>query len=78
MSNKYGVLSDLQERYYENFFNATCVVSLIDRLVHKAESLHFEGESYRLKEARERREQKKKQRAARAAKVKPSPPKTTP
>lgn len=62
----------------ELFPNATCVVSLIDRLVHKAEILYFEGESYRLKEARERREQKKKQRAARAGKTKTSPPKTTP
>ncbi len=61
----------------ELFPNATCVVSLIDRLVHKAEILNFEGESYRLKEARERREQKKKQRAARAGKGKTSPPKAT-
>ena len=59
----------------ELFPNATCVVSLIDRLVHNAEILHFEGESYRLKEARERREQKKKQRAARAGKTKTPPPK---
>lgn len=50
----------------ELFPNATCVVSLVDRLVHKAEILSFEGESYRLKEARERRAQKKKQRAAKA------------
>ncbi len=62
----------------ELFPSATCVVSLIDRLVHKAEILYFEGESYRLKEARERREQKKKQRTARAAKSKTPPPKTTP
>ncbi|MCP5090993.1 MAG: ATP-binding protein [Gammaproteobacteria bacterium] len=61
----------------ELFPNATCVVSLIDRLVHKAEILNFEGESYRLKEARERREQKKKQRAARAGKSKTPSPKTS-
>ncbi len=59
----------------ELFPSATCVVSLIDRLVHKAEILHFEAESYRLKEARERREQKKKQRTARAGKTKTPPPK---
>lgn len=36
------------------FPNASCVVSLIDRLVHKSEILLIEGESYRLKEATER------------------------
>ena len=36
------------------FLNAPCVVSLVDRLVHKAEIVAIEGESYRLKEARER------------------------
>jgi DNA replication protein DnaC len=48
----------------EVFPNAPCVVSLIDRLVHHAEIIALDGESYRLKEARER--------AARAAK-KPAP-----
>jgi DNA replication protein DnaC len=52
----------------ELFPNATCVVSLIDRLVHKAEILTLEGESYRLKEARERSERKKQQRTGRAKK----------
>ena len=50
------------------FPNAACVVSLIDRLVHHAEILSIEGESYRLKEAKARSEQRKKQRAARTAK----------
>ena len=36
----------------EVFPNAACVVSLIDRLVHNAEIIAIEGESYRLKEAR--------------------------
>ncbi len=54
----------------ELFPNASCVVSLVDRLVHKAEILTFEGESYRLKEARERSERKTQQRAARAGKAK--------
>jgi len=49
----------------EVFPNAACVVSLVDRLVHKAEILQFEGESYRLKEARERAERRKKPRAPR-------------
>jgi len=48
----------------ELFPNASCVVSLIDRLVHNAEIIRFEGESYRLKEARERSEQRKQQRRA--------------
>ena len=49
----------------EVFPNAACVVSLIDRLVHHAEIIHIDGESFRLKEAKERTEQRKKQRAAR-------------
>ena len=38
----------------EVFPNAACVVSLVDRLVHNAEILAIDGESYRLKEAQER------------------------
>jgi len=38
----------------EVFPNAACVVSLIDRLIHHAEIIAIDGESYRLKEARER------------------------
>jgi DNA replication protein DnaC len=40
----------------EVFPNAACVVSLVDRLIHNAEILVIEGESYRLKEAQERSE----------------------
>jgi len=36
------------------FPNAGCVVTLIDRLMHRAEIVALEGESYRLKEAKER------------------------
>ena len=39
------------------FPNAACVVSLVDRLVHHAEVIAIEGDSYRLKEAKERSEQ---------------------
>jgi DNA replication protein DnaC len=46
----------------EVFPNATCVVSLIDRLVHNAEIIAIEGDSFRLKEARERTEQRARQR----------------
>jgi DNA replication protein DnaC len=48
----------------EVFPNAACVVSLIDRLVHNAEIIAIEGDSYRLKEARERTEQRARQRRA--------------
>jgi len=37
----------------EVFPNAACVVSLIDRLVHHSEIIAIEGESYRMKEAKE-------------------------
>lgn len=37
----------------EVFPNAACVVSLVDRLVHHSEIISIDGESYRLKEARE-------------------------
>lgn len=49
----------------EVFPNAACVVSLIDRLVHHSEIIAIEGESYRMKEAKdqaaERRTRKKAQ-----------------
>jgi DNA replication protein DnaC len=38
----------------EVFPNAACVVSLIDRLMHRAEVVRIEGDSYRAKEAQER------------------------
>ena len=44
----------------EVFPNASCVVSLVDRLVHHSEIIVLEGESYRMKEAKERASQKKK------------------
>ncbi|MGH8615254.1 MAG: IS21-like element helper ATPase IstB [Gammaproteobacteria bacterium] len=45
------------------FPNAACVVTLVDRLVHRAEILALEGKSYRLKEAQERVARKAKSRA---------------
>lgn len=44
------------------FPNAGCVVTLIDRLMHRAEIVALEGESYRLKEAKERATRKAKAR----------------
>ena len=46
----------------EVFPSAACVVTLVDRLVHRSEILSIDGNSYRLKEARERATQKAKDR----------------
>ena len=51
----------------EVFPNAACVVSLVDRLMHRAEVIAVEGESYRLKEARERSEARAQQRKGKKA-----------
>lgn len=48
----------------EVFPNAACVVSLVDRLMHRAELVRIEGESYRAKEAQERLAARAKQRSA--------------
>jgi DNA replication protein DnaC len=44
------------------FPNAACVVSMVDRPMHNAEIVAIDGESYRVKEARERTEQRARQR----------------
>jgi DNA replication protein DnaC len=53
----------------EVFPNAACVVSLVDRLMHRAEVVRIEGQSYRAKEAQERLSARARQRSsiARAA-----------
>jgi len=43
----------------ELFPNASCVVSLIDRLVHNSEIISIEAESFRLKEAKEQAAKRK-------------------
>jgi DNA replication protein DnaC len=48
----------------EVFPNAACVVSLVDRLMHRAEVVRIEGESYRAKEAQERLATRARQRRA--------------
>ena len=53
----------------EVFPNAACVVSLIDRLMHRAEVVRIDGQSYRAKEAQEREAQRL---AARSAKATPA------
>jgi DNA replication protein DnaC len=52
------------------FPNAACVVSLIDRLVHRSEIINIEADSYRLKEAMEESAKRKAAREARRAKIK--------
>lgn len=48
----------------EVFPNAACVVTLVDRLVHRSEIVQIVGDSYRLKEAKEREARKAKKRAS--------------
>ena len=49
----------------EVFPNATSVVTLVDRLVHRCEVVSIEGASYRLKESKEQANQRARKRAAR-------------
>ncbi|HTO59231.1 MAG TPA: IS21-like element helper ATPase IstB [Pseudomonadales bacterium] len=51
--------------WQEVFPNAACVVSLADRLVHRSEVISIEGESYRLKEAKERANRNQRRRRSR-------------
>ena len=44
----------------EIFPNASCVVSLIDRLVHHSQIIAIEGDSYRMKEAQEQATKRKR------------------
>jgi DNA replication protein DnaC len=56
----------------EVFPNAACVVSIVDRLIHHAEILVIEGESYRMREAKARVARKAKK--AKATHRKTTPP----
>lgn len=51
------------------FPNAACVVSLIDRLVHRSEIINIEADSYRLKEAMEESAKRKVTREAKKSKI---------
>jgi len=48
----------------EVFPHAACTVTLVDRLVHRSEIIEIEGDSYRLKEAKERSATKQASRRA--------------
>ena len=52
-------------QWNETFPNASCVVTLVDRLIHRSEIVEIDGESYRRKEALERAEASAKARRAR-------------
>ncbi len=54
----------------EVFPSASCVVSLVDRLIHHSEIIVLEGESYRMKEAQERADKKKRDRRTLSSKKK--------
>ena len=56
----------------EVFPNAACVVSLVDRLMHRAEVVRIEGQSYRAKEAQERLAARSRQRAGKPVRSKQS------
>ena len=51
----------------EVFPSATCVVTLVDRLVHRSEVVNIDGKSYRLTEAKDRAAQRATNRQPKAA-----------
>ena len=53
----------------EVFPNAACVVLLIDRLMHRAEVVRIDGDSYRAKEAQEREAQRRVERSVKTGTV---------
>lgn len=55
----------------EVFSSAACVVTLVDRLIHRSEFITIDGDSYRLKEAKERAAQKTRSRKRKSPPVKP-------
>jgi DNA replication protein DnaC len=54
----------------EIFANASCTVSLIDRLVHNSEIINIEADSFRFKEAKEKSDLREKSRVKNKAKPK--------
>jgi len=56
----------------EVFPAATCVVTIVDRLVHRSEIVQIDGESYRLKESRQEASKRRKARKSRRPPTKPS------
>ena len=53
--------------WQEIFPNVSCVVSLIDRLIHKSEIISIEAKSFRLKESEERNAKRQEERKTMSA-----------
>ena len=56
----------------EAFPNAACLVALVDRLVHNAEIVAIDGDSYRRKEAEQRQKERSAERRRRRSRARPS------
>ena len=54
------------------FSSAACVVTLVDRLIHRSEIVQLDGESYRLREAKEQAAKRSKARSRRGTKSRAS------
>lgn len=54
------------------FSSAACVVTLVDRLIHRSEIVQLDAQSYRLREAKEQAAKRSKARSNRYAKSRPS------
>ena len=54
------------------FSSAACVVTLVDRLIHRSEIVQLDGESYRLREAKEQAAKRSKARSRRTTKSRAS------
>lgn len=71
ISNRYQTKSTIIttnksfNEWNEVFPNASCVVSLIDRLIHKSEVILIDADSYRVKEAKEENAKRKQERSNR-------------
>ena len=56
----------------EAFPNAACLVALVDRLVHNAEIVAMDGDSYHRKEAEQRQKERSAERRRRRSRARPS------
>lgn len=68
-SRRYQHKSTVFVDWGEVFPNAACVVPLIHRLMHRADVVRIDGESYRAKEAKEREAQHLAEHSAKEATV---------
>lgn len=57
----------------EVFPHAACTVTLVDRLVHRSEIIEIDGDSYRLKEAKERQAKRSASRRRKTKKTRAKP-----